>query len=102
MSRRRALGRSVLARRLAPSELITSKEECEAYGGDQWFASALPDAVVFPKNTDTVSRVLSYAHRRRIPVTTRGAGYGYVGGCVPLKGGIVVCTERMKRIKEIN
>ncbi len=102
MSRRRALGRSVLARLLAPSELITSKEECEAYGGDQWFASALPDAVVFPKNTDTVSRVLSYAHRRRIPVTTRGAGYGYVGGCVPLKGGIVVCTERMKRIKEIN
>lgn len=57
---------------------------------------------MLPKNTETVSRVLAYAHRHRIPVTTRGAGYGYVGGCVPLKGGIVLCTERMKRIKEIN
>ena len=102
MSRRRALGRSALARLLSPNELLTAKEDCEAYGGDKWFASSLPDAVVLPKNTETVSRVLAYAHRHRIPVTTRGAGYGYVGGCVPLKGGIVLCTERMKRIKEIN
>ena len=102
MTRRRALGRSTLARLLAPNELITAKEECQAYSGDKWFATAIPDAVVFPKNSDTVSRVLAYAHRHRIPVTTRGAGYGYVGGCVPLKGGIVISTERMKRIKEIN
>ncbi len=102
MSRRRALGRSALARLLSQNELLTSKEDCEAYGGDKWFASALPDAVVLPKKTETVSRVLAYAHRHRIPVTTRGAGYGYVGGCVPVQGGIVVCTERMKRIKEIN
>jgi glycolate oxidase len=102
MTRRRALGRSTLARLLAPNELITSMDECQAYSGDKWFATAIPDAVVLPRNTETVSRVLAYAHRHRIPVTTRGAGYGYVGGCVPLRGGIVVCTERMNRIKEIN
>ncbi|MBT5706096.1 MAG: FAD-binding protein, partial [Verrucomicrobia bacterium] len=102
MTRRRALGRSTLARLLDPNELITSKDECQAYSGDKWFATAIPDAVVLPRNTETVSRVLAYAHRHRIPVTTRGAGYGYVGGCVPLRGGIVVCTERMNRIKEIN
>ena len=37
-----------------------------------------------------------------IPVTPRGAGFGYVGGCVPLKGGIALSTARMNRIKEIN
>lgn len=42
------------------------------------------------------------ANRHRIPVTPRGAGHGYVGGCVPVKGGIVVSLERMNRILEIN
>ena len=35
-------------------------------------------------------------------VTPRGAGYGYVGGCVPERGGIVLSLERMNRIVEIN
>jgi glycolate oxidase len=35
-------------------------------------------------------------------VTPRGAGHGYVGGCVPVRGGIVLSLERMNRIKEIN
>ena len=102
MSRRRSLGRSALASLLRPDELLTSRDDCVAYGGDKWFASSLPAAVVLPRDTETISKVLAYAHRKRIPVTTRGAGYGYVGGCVPVNGGIVVSTERMKRIKEIN
>ncbi len=40
--------------------------------------------------------------KTRTPVTTRGAGYGYVGGCVPVKGGIVLSTERMNAIREIH
>ena len=36
------------------------------------------------------------------PVTPRGAGHGYVGGCVPVRGGIVLSLARMNRIKEIN
>jgi glycolate oxidase subunit GlcD len=35
-------------------------------------------------------------------VTARGAGYGYVGGCVPSHGGIVISLMRLNRIKEIN
>ncbi|MFM8720949.1 MAG: FAD-binding oxidoreductase, partial [Chthoniobacterales bacterium] len=42
------------------------------------------------------------AAREKIPVTTRGAGYGYVGGCVPVRGGIALSMERMDRIKEVN
>ncbi|MCS1411418.1 MAG: putative FAD-linked oxidoreductase [Verrucomicrobia subdivision 3 bacterium] len=102
MSRRRSLGRSALARFLRPDELITSEGGCRAYAGDKWFASALPDAVVLPRSVAVISKVLAYAHRYEIPVTARGAGYGYVGGCVPLRGGIVLSTERMNRIKEIS
>ena len=72
------------------------------YATDKWFASNLPDAVVFPHNTQTVAKVLSFANRHRIPVTPRGAGHGYVGGCVPMHGGIVISLERMNRIKQIS
>jgi glycolate oxidase len=73
-----------------------------AHSGDAWFASTLPEAVVFPRKTDDVAKLLRLANRKRIPVTARGAGRGYVGGCVPKRGGIVVSFARMNRILEIN
>jgi glycolate oxidase subunit GlcD len=45
---------------------------------------------------------MKIAAREKIPVTTRGSGYGYVGGCVPVRGGIVLSTARMDRIKEVS
>ncbi len=65
-------------------------------------ASALPEAVAFPRNTAQVSKILAICHRKRIPVTTRGGGRGYVGGCVPVRGGLVLSTIRMNRILEIS
>ena len=77
-------------------------EDLAAHSGDKWFASAPPDVVVLPETTEQVSKLLRYANENGIPVTPRGAGVGYVGGCVPLKGGIALSLARMKRIKEIN
>jgi glycolate oxidase len=88
--------------RLLPGEIRLDAATLKKYAGDKWFASHLPDAVALPRTTASVSRILTFASQHRIPVTARGAGHGYVGGCVPLKGGIVLCTARMNRIKEIN
>lgn len=74
----------------------------DEHAGDSWFASRRPDAVVFAESTADVARTLRFASQRKIPVTARGAGCGYVGGCVPSKGGIVVSTSRMNRILEID
>jgi glycolate oxidase len=52
----------------------------EATSGDKWFARARPDAVVFGRSTAAISAVMKIAAREGIPVTTRGAGHGYVGG----------------------
>ena len=73
-----------------------------AHGGDKWFAERDPDVVVFAQTTEQVSALLRFASAHKIPVTARGAGYGYVGGCVPMRGGILLSLERMKRIKEIH
>jgi len=75
---------------------------CKGYAGDKWFAAKMPDAVALPRDTATVSRILRFACEHRIPVTPRGAGYGYVGGCVPIRGGMVLSLERMNRIKEVH
>jgi glycolate oxidase len=61
-----------------------------------------PDAVVFARNSRDVSRVMEFASNHRVPITVRGAGVGYVGGCVPMCGGIVLSLARLNRIKEIN
>ncbi len=73
----------------------------ETHATDRWHASALPEVVVFAESTEDVSRVLRFANERGIPVTPRGAGVGYVGGCVPLEGGIALSVARMDRILEI-
>ena len=87
---------------LGPEAVATDEATRSTYGGDKWFASRQPDAVVFAETTEQVSRLMCFATEHKIPVTARGAGYGYVGGCVPVRGGISLSLERMNRIKEIH
>src|SRR5213080_928194 len=77
-------------------------ETLAAHSGDKWFAAHPPEVVVFARSTDDVSKLLQFASREKIPVTARAGGFGYVGGCVPARGGITLSLMRMNRIKEIN
>lgn len=100
MSLKTSLAR--LKRLLPAGELRLEPDFCQQFAGDKWFAAHQPDAVALPRTAESVATVLRFAHQHRIPVTPRGAGHGYVGGCVPQHGGIVLSVERMKRIKEIS
>ncbi len=97
---------SVLLRRLQAQlpadELRLDEETCKAHSGDKWFATGMPDAVALCHSSESVSKVLAFANKHKIPVTPRGAGVGYVGGCVPKMGGIALSVAPMTRIKEIN
>src|SRR3989441_501539 len=90
-------------RQLLSSDAIADDDETlAAHSGDKWFATEAPEAVVFAKSTSDVLKLLRFASQRKIPVTARGAGFGYVGGCVPAKKGIAISLMRMNRIKEIS
>lgn len=91
-----------LKRQLPAGELQLDPAFCQKFAGDKWFAAHQPDAVALPRSAESVARILKFANANKIPVTARGAGHGYVGGCVPQRGGIVLSLERMKRIKEIS
>ncbi len=97
-----AATKTALKRLLGADRVETDPEKLALLRGDKWFAAHQPDVAVCPLNSAEVAGVMKIASRHGVPVTTRGAGYGYVGSCVPLKGGIVLAMERMNRIKEIN
>jgi len=73
-----------------------------AYDGTPTGYKGVPDVVVFPETPEDVSKVLSFANEERIPVYPRGAGSGLTGGAAPLEGGIVISTEKMNRIIEVD
>jgi glycolate oxidase len=80
---------------IAPEDLI-------CYGFDASGLESSPSAVVWPKNTEDVVRVMRYAFENSIPVVPRGAGTGMTAGAVPLKGAIILSFEKMNRILEID
>ncbi|WP_457681381.1 FAD-binding oxidoreductase [Thermovibrio sp.] len=73
-----------------------------AYDGTPTGYKGVPDAVVFPETTEDVAKVLAFANEEGIPVYPRGAGSGLTGGAAPLEGGIVISTEKMNRIIEVD
>src|SRR5213594_5223962 len=90
-------------RELLGGEIVSDDAETlAAHSGDKWFAAQHPEVVVFARSTDDISKLLQFASREKIPVTARGGGFGFVGGCVPVRGGIVLSLIRMNRIMEIS
>ncbi len=96
---------SVLERELGADAIIgPGHEKLDDYGRDE---SPLPEfyppeCAVLCSSTEEVAAVLRICAERNVFVTPRGAGSGMVGGALPIKGGIVLSTERMTRIKEID
>ncbi len=88
---------------LLGAEVVSiAAEDLQAHGGDKWFASREPEIVITAQCSTDVSVAMKYCAEAKIPVTPRGAGIGYVGGCVPTTGGVVISVAKMKRILEIS
>jgi glycolate oxidase subunit GlcD len=71
------------------------------YSRDLSVHEAVPDVIVFVTTTDEVSKIMSLANKKKIPVTPRGSGTSAVGGALAAKGGILLDLSRMNRILEI-
>jgi glycolate oxidase len=87
---------------LLGDRLRTSLETRICYSFDATGKKFLPDAVVYPLNAEEVRQTVLLANRHRFPVVPRGAGSGFSGGSLPVRGGVVLSTERMDRIVAID
>ncbi|MDD3463732.1 MAG: FAD-linked oxidase C-terminal domain-containing protein, partial [Sulfurospirillaceae bacterium] len=83
--------------------VFDDKAHLIAYSYDATREKYQPDAVVFPRNEQEVSKILKYCNENRIIITPRGAGSGFTGGALPAKGGIILALEKhMNKILEID
>ncbi|PLX98744.1 MAG: glycolate oxidase subunit GlcD [Desulfuromonas sp.] len=83
-------------------QVSTAKADLICYSYDATQQRFLPDVVVHPENAEQISLIMKMANAEKIPVFPRGAGSGFSGGSLPTKGGIVLTTERMTEILEID
>ena len=83
--------------------VIVDADRLLAYESDGLTAyRRTPRAVVLPRNTDEVSRVLGILSQEEVPVVPRGAGTGLSGGALADGDAVVVGTARMTDLLELD
>ena len=88
---------------VGPAGMITNDSELLVYECDGFTIERnKPEVVVFPNDTDQVSKIVKICHQSKVPFLPRGAGTSLAGGCLPVGGGVVISLARMKRIWEID
>jgi len=91
-----------LRRIVGRDAVLDRPEELMLYEYDAGVDKGHPGAVVFPQNTEQVSRVMRLASEHKIPVVPRGAGTGLSGGAIARQESIVLAFARMNKILEID
>ncbi len=89
---------------LLPGRVFSGEEISTDYDHDEMtiYGHYMPEAVLQALTTEDVSAVLKYCNEHNIAVTPRGAGTGLCGGCVAIHGGVVLSTEKMKKVLEVD
>ncbi len=87
---------------VGPEGVLFSRYDLAMYEYDGSAEQGHGDAVVFPTSAEQVQEVMRLANREGVPIVGRGAGTGLSGGCLPLRGGIVVSFSKMQRILSID
>ncbi|PLS16164.1 FAD-binding oxidoreductase [Bacillus sp. M6-12] len=87
----------------SPRSILYQKEDLIAYDCDGFtLHKHLPKAVVFPKDTQEVSRLVKYCSDNDLPFLARGAGTGLSGGAIPVNGEIIISLVKMKRLLSVD
>jgi glycolate oxidase len=88
---------------LGDQYVLVDEESLNSYGHDETEELLFPPEVVLrPRTTEEISAILKICNAGRIPVTPRGAGTGLSGGALPHLGGVLLSTDRMNSILEID
>lgn len=83
--------------------VLLDEESLNNYGHDETEHLLFPPEVVLrPRTTEEIAAVMKICNKDRIPVTPRGAGTGLSGGALPNLGGVLISTDRMNSILNID
>ncbi len=79
----------------------TEQDEIQNYLIDASNTKGFCEAVYIPQNVSEMGGIIKEANKKKHSVTISGNGTGLTGARVP-KGGIVISTEKLNKIIEIN
>lgn len=83
--------------------VLADEESLNHYGHDETENLLYPPEVVIrPRTAEEISAIMKICNRDKIPVTPRGAGTGLSGGALPHLGGVLISTDRMNTIINID
>lgn len=87
-----------------PSDFVSlDASDLDEYGKDWTKVYApQPSAVVFPRSTAEVARVLALCNELRVPVVPSGGRTGLAGGAVAAHGEVVLTLERMRAMGPVD
>ena len=86
-----------------PGTVLASIEARRAFETDALTAyRCMPLAVLLPKTTAEVSRLLAYCNANEIKVIPRGSGTSLSGGALPTEDAVVLSLSRMSKVLEID
>src|SRR5882757_1523397 len=85
------------------SFIFVDEESLQHYSHDETETLRfLPEVIIKPRTPEEISGIMKICNSDRIPVTPRGAGTGLSGGALPHLGGVLLSTERMNSILQID
>ncbi len=83
--------------------VFADEDNLKHYGHDETeLLLFLPEVVVKPRTTEEIAAIMKLCNEHKIPVTPRGAGTGLSGGALPHLGGVLLSTERLNTIIDID
>ncbi len=85
---------------VVPGRVVVGEDVNPDYARDEMpiYGTRMPEVSIDVLTTEEVAGIMKVCYEHGIPVTTRGAGTGLVGGCTPICGGVVICTTKMNKI----
>ncbi|WP_406642578.1 FAD-binding oxidoreductase [Amycolatopsis sp. WGS_07] len=89
---------------VADDRIVRDPDVLRGYAHDEaeWAPYGEPAVLVRPRTADEVQAVVRQCIKHGTPVVPRGAGTGLSGGANALAGCVVLATDRMTAIKEID
>ncbi|MGR3365611.1 MAG: FAD-binding oxidoreductase [Maritimibacter harenae] len=94
--------RDALARLLG-DRFSTGSSVLDQHGRDEsWHHPQRPDGVCFPETTEEISEICKICFAHEVPIVAFGAGSSVEGALIPTSGGIVISTERMQQLLNVD
>ena len=87
---------------LSKEQILTDSADVWSYGYDNSRRHAIPEMVVQPESHEQVHKIVSLCNKYKVSLTPRGRGTGTTGATVPLRGGLVLSTERLNKIIKVD